>query len=252
MEQNELKELIQKLSDAHKEDPKAVIAAMPTGQGTLYHEVFSAGHADATGRAKTKLDEVERDRDGFKAQLETANQKVAQLEEKAPDVQRINREWQEKYDRDTESLKSQLTAKDEELVQGAKDRALDEYERKLIAQQVDPAYARVSRADVADRIKVEGKGKERRVVVTEKGKEIPIQATGDKTPVDVLVEEVLPSINPKFINENVDTKGSNTQRGNGPGPSRTNEYEAARKRKEDEQKAKQSNRMNLREIAGRA
>lgn len=250
----DLKELVKELDSAWKTDSKAVLDALPTGQGTLYHTAFSDGHKEGSSRVTREKEQVEAERDDLKSKLEATNEKVAQLEEEKPDVQRMNREWQEKFDTLKSTSETSITDLTAQLEQAEKNRALDEYERKLIAAHVDPAYARVKRVEAESdgRVTVEGKGKDIKYVVLEKGKKIPLQATGEKTPIDVLVEEVTPSIDPKFFTENVDLNGSNSQRGNRSGPSTKNEYEAARERKEAEQKAKHENRMNLREIAGRA
>lgn len=236
----DLTELMKGLDEAWAEDSKAVLDALKTGPGTLYHTAFQSGFNEAEQRREGQLKTLKAEKEEAETKLAEAATRISELEEKSPNVEKITRQWEEKL----KATKSKLEAeRDDARTQLRNSKAtseLDRFEKMLLAKKVDPDKAFVLRQKNADRFKPEGEGADTKVVITEAGKDIPLTATGEKTPLDVLVEEVLPTIEPKWFTEPVDTNGSGAGKGGAPSGSK-NRYQKIREETKAEVEEREKN-----------
>lgn len=179
----------------------------------VFQAVFRKGHgtaqADYEGE-NGKLTKALAEAAALKTRAETAEQQLVEVSKKAPDAEKLNKDWQAKLD-----------AKDQELEVERKARKQEREARKLSDLQanltgLDPEYARFKASEHADRLHVKDDGT---VELREKDSQVPVQIPHGKTPYQVLAEEIVTKAPAALRVSNADSGGGTSGGGGGGKPS---------------------------------
>jgi hypothetical protein len=170
------------------------------------------------------------------------------LKESQPDAAKIR----EQYDAEIKDLE----AKHAKEVAGLKDdrsksevdREVSAFQSRLVSLGMDPDYAEVQAQKKADRFRFEdGKG----VQIMQEGKEIPITAGDDKTPLDVLAEAVVAAVPARFINSKADKGTGHRTHQQGTGGAGGSVYDRIREDRKAEREKGGKDRLQPRDELSR-
>ena len=207
------------IAELMKQDRGAVLTALQNKAQPLFQAIFDKGHSEATGRLSTKVTEAETKLKTLEGELTKAKEQVDTLSKDKPDVQKY-------MDRVT-ALETEISKTKEQaaadLTNERVDRRFADLRASLLAKKVDPDYAEViiGKADVRGRIV----SRENKIeVIGPNG--IPFTPVEGKSGLDLLTEELITKVPPKFIASGVD-RGAGIIEG-GPAPGGANHFDAIR------------------------
>lgn len=199
----DLTELMQQLSEHEASD---VAKALQSSAHGVWQEVWNAGHANATKRAKDDLEskeaELKAEREA-KAKLEA---RVEAMKQQQPDTAKIR----EQYDAEINELREKHEAEKQALVadraQSETRRARSDFKARLVSMGVDSDWAEVQAEKLANRFKYQ----DGELQILQAGKDIPITPGEGKTAIELLAEETRKAAPPKFVASSAD-QGSNVR-----------------------------------------
>lgn len=208
---DEQKAAIQTLKDVSAEDAEEFRTELQGANNTVVHHIFRRGFAEAEGRYKPRAEEAEAKVTAAEAKAQAAEQKLQEAQGKQPDVEKLNADWQAKYERD-------LAAKDAELESEKAARKQERESRKLADLRAelgaisDPQYAEYLATKHIGRIRDKDDGT---VELLEEGSEVlPVQLPKGKTAYQHLAAEILQRVAPDRKTSEVDG-GGGVDRGGG-------------------------------------
>ena len=205
---DEHKAAIQTLKSIPAEDAEEFAGELLKEAQPLSHHISRKGYVDAEGRWKPKAEAAE-------AKLSEAEQRADQAEEKlrkgvsSEDRDALNREWQEKYDRDTTSLAAERDAEKQGRVQEREARKLADLKAELTG--LDPEYVAFKAASAVQRLQYKD---DNTLELYEPGTTIPVAVPAGQSPFKVLAEEIRKAAPPVAILSNADS-GSGREGGSG-------------------------------------
>lgn len=196
-----LKDLLARLSGlSEAEQEKDAVDVLHTvAPAEVFQPIFDRGHGQGMGK---KAEEVT----AFKSRAEAAETKVQELttqveaeRKKHPDVAVLQQQYQADLQKKDEEHKAALNTAAAVLATERKARARSDLVRELVSvHRVDSDYAEVlaSKPEIEGRIRHNDAGE---AEVLQKGKEIAIVPSADKSALAMLAEELRAGVAPKFI-----------------------------------------------------
>ncbi|HSH45053.1 MAG TPA: hypothetical protein VK966_04315, partial [Longimicrobiales bacterium] len=242
-----LQDIIAALGKLEDTTPDQIADALKSGQGAVYQAVYNRGHEAGKEELNGRLTELGAEAKRERKRAETAEAKVAKMEEDQPDVAQIRKEYEEEQ----EALKAQLEeakkSGDQRVRSILRSRAVSDLKARLVTKYgIDADYAEVQAQRAEARINpepVEGKEGEYRTTVTVEGKSIPMQADD---PLEALAQEIDQRVDARFKTGNVDTGGRTGGSSGGAGGDRFSQIrEEVQKRQEGQQRQSAAERMGL-------
>lgn len=194
------------LADA---DATEVADALKNDANTIYNRVFGAGVKTGKEAEKASKATLQEQLDAEKTARETAETALQEARNKVPDAEKLNADWQAKYDRDVQAAKQATEAERQARQQEREARKLSDLRAHLTG--LDPEYAAWKATEAAKRLRVKDDGA---VELLEAGSEIPVQVPAGKTPYAVLAEEIVRGAPAGLRLSNADS-GAGTQGGGG-------------------------------------
>lgn len=206
-------ELIAQLNALEGDEALAVSTLFQNDQGAVIKSARGRVAAGAKREGAAKLPEVQ-------GKLEQALEKIAELElekqelsSKAPDFAAKEQQWKDKLATKERELRQQLEAKDAALTTTRRDVLTEKFVERLVAEGVNPKYARrVAAAEFADRFTF---GTDGTPDVLKPGETSGYDAATVDEKVALLAADVRKTVDAEFIRTNVDTGGGRGAAGGG-------------------------------------
>lgn len=205
----EQKTAIQALKDIAAEDADEFATELKAANSKAHHAVFRAGFTEAEGRWKPRAEAAETAKTKAEQEKATAEQQLKDAQEKAPDVAKVNEQWQAKWDKRESEHTAAIEAEKSGRKAEREARKLSDLRAEL--NGLDPIYVDAVVKSKADRIRFKEDGT---AELFEDGSDIPVQVPTGKTPYAVLAAEIKSKADPKWVLAGGDT-GSGTQPGTG-------------------------------------
>lgn len=227
-------DLEQLWAELAKLDSDDIVKGLQKHKREAFQAIHDQGHSAATGSSKQKIDAAEAAQQKAERDLEKAQERMKELEEKAPDAAAIRKQYEDREAELKKTHQEQLDAERTKRNDLQRRNARKDLVRALIGDGVDPDYAEVlvEKQDVVDRIVI---GDDGELVVQQKGRTIPIAATDDHSPVELLAEELRSGIDAKWVSSSV-KRGAGVQDGSGGGGG--NRYQKLAEQQKEFEKAR--------------
>lgn len=188
-----------------KGDKAEVAKLLKEHAGAVHQVVFQEGHNVGYGKKAGELTEATEKATTLTSENAQLKKDLDQARQSNPDIAKIHTDHkaqvddlQKKHQEELDAVKGKLKAT---KVDGGKSALTDE----LVKLGVDRDYAKTviaNREDVVTRVRVDATGEA--VEFLQSGGTIPIVQSGDKTPVQLLAEELAKGVPPKFITSQAD------------------------------------------------
>jgi hypothetical protein len=222
----EMKEAIAFLMGA---DRSEVIASLEKDAPGLYQQMFQRGHDVGYGKKNAEVTAAENKAKALVDEKAALEKKVEELSKEKPDVAKIHADYAREISTIKELSAKQLTDLNSTLAAERESVRFATIESRLVANGMDPDFAKVQLAkpDVRARIKADGS-------ILQAGKEIPIVATGGTNVEDLFAKELVDAAPAKFRTSSSDKGSGDTTDGGAPGGA--NLFDKIRAEVKDEQK----------------
>ena len=205
----ELSELIAKLTEHDAQD---VADALQENAQSHYQTVYQRGFSTAHNEAKASAKETEKKLEALQGQLAERDEKIEALQSEQPDVQAIEEKYQTRLAEKDEELTAAQEAARREVESIHRSRFESELAAELIAQGVEPDYAReVLVSKHRSRIQPTKTDDGYQLKVMGEDGMTPVQAADGKL-AHVVASSIKESVGPKWITSNGD-KGAGSQAG---------------------------------------
>lgn len=211
-------DLDQLLAELIKHPIQDVVAKLPRGSGTLFQTVFDQGHGAAHATHTARVTALEQERTALQGKLSEATNKLSELEKggdkSAPDAAALRTQYEEQIRTLTEQHTAAINALKAERVNERQTAAFTNLRNMLIARGVDADKAAVMAAQEDVRARLRFSEDAATFDVLQKGKDIPLAVTGEQSAADLLVNELVDGLDPKWITTPV-VRGSAVQNQSG-------------------------------------
>lgn len=197
-----LKDLLQKLNDAvtgdkTTEDKEAVDVLHTVAPAEVFQVIFDRGHSTGLAKGTQKNTEAEGKVTAAETARAEAERQLKEFKDKHPEAAKLQEQYQADLKKKDDDHKIELDKKDQQIETERRGRARSDFIGALKDVGIDPDYAVVlaDKEENRNRIKFNEKGE---TEVLQKGKEIAIVPSTDKTALKMLAEELYPSVPAKF------------------------------------------------------
>lgn len=181
-----------------KGDKAEVAKLFKEHAGAVHQLVFQSGHDVGYGKKAGELTTAQEQVTTLTSENTQLKTDLQKARDQNPDLAKVHTEYQgqiaelkKKHEADLAAVNGKLAAKDLSLGKG-------ELVKALVDQGVDPDYASTvlaNREDVVSRIKPEPSG----IQFMQAGGTIPFAAAGEKSPAALFAEELVKTVQPKWI-----------------------------------------------------
>lgn len=211
-------------------DREKVIKITQSTMHPVFQEINDGGRAAANKDHEKKIGELTTESSGFKTRAEAAEGQLKLIDEKAPDVAKLRKTFDQELETERGKFQTTLSTKDQELADARLDRAVDQLINELAASPhaVDRDYAETvlaKKADVRSRLIADGKV----VRVLKQGStEMHIVPAEGRTAIQHLADELAETVDAKWKTAGK-SRGSGTKGSEGGSNSKGERYEEIRK-----------------------
>ncbi|HYG66112.1 MAG TPA: hypothetical protein VD838_00585 [Anaeromyxobacteraceae bacterium] len=207
-------QLLEALKDPSTADAKTVAKALQKHAQPIYQEIFNRGHSQATEKLTAEKEAVEAQLEAAEEKATKAEAKAKKLEEGSPDVAKVTEQFQQEIADLKEKHKLEKKALETKVVDVQLQTYREKAIAKLVAADVDPAYAEVllERQANRDRLKLDKDGK---LSILQAGKDIPIAAEDGTDALDAFVQELAGATPANFKTSNGDRGAGATNAASG-------------------------------------
>lgn len=197
-----LKDLLTKLndlvtSDKATEEKDAVEVIHSAAPAEVFQVIFDRGHSTGLTKGKGSVTEAEGKLKAAEDGKAEAERQLNEFKAKHPEAAKLQEQYQSDLKKLGEEHKAALDKKDIQIETERKARARSDFISALKDAGVDKDYAEVlaDKAEHKDRIKFNEKGE---TEVLQKGKDIAIVPSAEKSALMMLAEEIYPIVPTKF------------------------------------------------------
>lgn len=232
-----LKDLLTKLNDAitadkTTEDKDAVEVIHSIAPADVFQVIFDRGHSTGLGKGTTKTTELE-------GRVTAAEQKATEIQRqydefkaKHPDAAKLQEGYQNDLKKKDEEHAEALRQKDQQIDNERRGRATSDLRSALLAMGFKKLFAETlaDKQENQVRIKFDKDGKPE---VLQKGKDIAIVPTAEKSAIEMLAAELHSTATPDMLTSNTKGGGGITQETGGSGEQQKKVFQDIRKREEE-------------------
>lgn len=234
-----LKDLLAKLNDAitadkATEEKDAVEVIHTVAPADVFQVIFDRGHSTGLGKGTTKATELEGKVTAAEAKVVEIQRQYDEFKAKHPDAAKLQEGYQNDLKKKDEEHAEALKQKDQQIDTERRGRATSDLRSALLAAGFKKLFAETlaDKAENQVRIKFDKDGKPE---VLQKGKDIAIVPTAEKSAIEMLAAELHSTATADMLTSNTKGGGGVTQENGGSSEQSKKVFDDIRKKESERQ-----------------
>lgn len=188
--------------------PDEILAAALNGEASgVWHAIQNQGYAAARGKYESEAKSARKEAEKAREEVERLQSEVKELSKDDPDIERIKKEASKKIQAAQERAVEKASEAEQKIGQMLVSQKRNTLENRLNdvfkSRTMAKAFAQIH----SDRFEPDLEGETPSVNVLQQDSDIPFSPVGDRSPLDLLIEEIRSEADPSDLKSSTDTGG---------------------------------------------